>query len=86
MFIYYDVYLATNVLLFYCSYCCLKPYKLGPAYFYTALGLARQALKKTAFEHGEHEAKNKDNRLCLVKFRVQPFRGTDMLQMFEKGV
>ena len=52
---YHDVYLATDVLLlvdvfetFRNTY--LKNYKLDPAYFYTAPGLAWQALLKTATE------------------------------------
>ena len=52
---YHDVYLATDVLLlvdifetFRNRY--LKNYKLDPAYFYTAPGLAWQALLKTATE------------------------------------
>ena len=34
---------------------CLKNYKLDPAHFYTAPGLAWQALLKTAAEYCEHE-------------------------------
>ena len=50
---YHNVYLATDVLLFAGVFetfwdKCLKYYKLDPAYFYTAPGLAWQALLKTA--------------------------------------
>ena len=52
---YHDVYLATDVLLLVDVYetfrnTYLKNYKLDPAYFYTAPGLAWQALLKTATE------------------------------------
>ena len=39
---------------------CLKNYKLDPAHFYTAPGLAWQALLKTAAEYCEHERRRKD--------------------------
>ena len=38
---------------------------LHPAHFYTAPGLAQQALLKTVSEYYEHEAKHKDCELCL---------------------
>ena len=50
---YHDIYLATDVLLLVDVFetfrnACLKNYKLDPAQFYTAPGLAWQALLKTA--------------------------------------
>ena len=57
---YHDIYLAADVLLLADVFekfrnTCLKNYKLDPAHFYTAPGLAWQALLKTATEHCEHE-------------------------------
>ena len=57
---YRDVYLATDVLLLGDVFetfrnTCLKNYKLDPAHFYTAPGLAWLALFKTAAEYCEHE-------------------------------
>ena len=59
---YHDVYFATDVLLladvfetFQNTY--LKNCKLDPAHFYTTLGLAWQALLKTAAEYCKHEKK-----------------------------
>ena len=59
---YHDVYLATDLLLLVDVFetfrnTCLKNYMLDPAHFYTAPGLAWQALLKTATEHCEHEKK-----------------------------
>ena len=65
---YHDVYLATVVLLlaevfqtFWDTR--LKHCKLDPAHFYTALGLAWQALLKTAAGYCEHERNTKRLRI-----------------------
>ena len=55
---YHDTYLKANVLLLADVFeifwnTCLKKYKLDPAYFYTALGLAWQALLKADAEYYE---------------------------------
>ena len=42
----------------------LKKYKFDPASFYTASGLAWQALLKTTSEYFEHEKRRKDCKLC----------------------
>ena len=62
---YHNTYSKTDVLLladvfetFRNTY--LEHYKLDPVHFYTAPGLAWQALLKTASEYCEHEAKRKD--------------------------
>ena len=57
---YHDTYSKTDVLLFADVFetfqnTCLKKYKLDLAHFYTAIGLAWQALLKTASEYCEHE-------------------------------
>ena len=57
---YHDVYLKANVLLWANLFeafrnTCLKHFKLGPAHFYTAPGLAWQALLKAAAVYCEHE-------------------------------
>ena len=65
---------------------CLKNYELDPAHFSTALGLAWQALLKTAAEYCEHEKRRKDCELCPNEFRLQMLTDIDMLLMFEKGI
>ena len=62
---YHDTYLKTDVLLLADVFetfwnTGLKSYKLDPAQFYTASGLAWQTLLKTAAEHCEHEERRKD--------------------------
>ena len=72
---YHDTYLKTDVLLladvfetFWNTY--LKNYKLDPAHFYIAPGLAWLVLLKTAAEYCEHE-KRRNCELCLNKFRLE---------------
>ena len=88
---YHDTYLKTDVLLsadvfetFWNT--CLKNYKLDPAHFYTAPGLAWQALLKTAAECCEHEKRRKDCELYPDEFRLKLLTDIDMLLMFEKGI
>ena len=64
----------------------LKNYKLDPAHFYTAPGLAWQALIKTAAEYCEHEKKRKDCELCPDEFRLELLTDIDLLLMVEKGI
>ena len=64
----------------------LKNYKLDPAHFYTAPGLAWQALLKTAAEYCEHEKRCKDCELCSDEFRLELLTDIDMLLMVEKGI
>ena len=63
---------------------CLKHYKLDPAHFYTAPGLAWQTLLKTAAEYCEHEKRRKDCELCPDEFRLELLTDIDILLMFEK--
>ena len=63
---------------------CLKNYKLDPAHFHTAPGLAWQALLKTAAEYCEHEKRHKDCELWSNEFRLGLL--TDILLMVEKGI
>ena len=70
---YHDTYLKTDVLLFADMFETfpnryLKNYKLDPAHFYTAPGLAWQALLKTAAEYCEHEKRRKEKTLPLKKW------------------
>ena len=88
---YHDTYLKTDVLLSVDVFetfwnTCLKNYKLDPAHFYTAPGLAWQALLKTAAECCEHEKRRKDCELCPDEFRLKLLTDIDMLLMFEKGI
>ena len=88
---YHDIYLATDVLLLADVFeafrnTCLEHYKLDSAHFYTALGLAWQALLKTAFESCKHEKRRKDCELCPDEFRFELFADIDMLLMFKKSI
>ena len=64
----------------------LKNYKLDSAYFYTAPGLAWQALLKTAAKYCEHEKSRKDCELCPDEFRLELPTDLDMLLMVVKGI
>ena len=88
---YYDTYLKTDVLLLADVFeafwnTCLENYKLDPAHFYTAPGLAWQALLKTAAEYCEHEKKRKDCELCSDKFKLELLTDIDMLLVAEKSI
>ena len=65
---------------------CLKHYKLDPAYFYTASGLAWQALLKTVSEYCEHEVKRKECELSLDHFSLELLRDIDMMLLFKKSI
>ena len=65
---------------------CLKHYRLDPAHFYTAPGLAWQALLKTSAGYCEHEKRRKGCELCPNKFRFQLLTDLDMLLMVGKGI
>ena len=60
--------------------------KLHSAHFYTAPGLAWQALLKTATEYCEHEKRREDCELCSDEFRLELLTDLDMLLMVEKGI
>ena len=64
----------------------LKNYKLDPAHFYTAPGLAWQASLKTAAEYCEHEKRRKESELCPDNLRLELLTDIDMLLMVEKGI
>ena len=88
---YHDTYLKTDVLLLTDVFetfrnTCLKNYKLDPAHFYTASGLAWQALLKTAAEYLEHEKRGKECEVCPDEFRPELLIDIDMLLMVEKGI
>ena len=65
---------------------CLKNYGLDPAHFYTAPGLAWQALLKTAAEYCEHEKRHKGCELCPDEFRFELLTNLDMLLIVGKGI
>ena len=86
---YHDTYLKSDLLLLADVFetfwnTCLKKHKLDPAHFYTAPGLAWQALLKTAAEYCGHEKRRKDCELCPGEFRPELLTGIDMLLMVEK--
>ena len=88
---YHDTYSKTDVLLLADVFetfqnTCLKNCKLDPAHFYTALGLAQQALLKTAVECCEYEEKREDCELCPHEFRLELLTDIDMLLIVEKGI
>ena len=88
---YHDTYLKTDVLLLADVFetfrnTCLKNYKLDPAHFYTAPGLAWQALLKTAADYCEHEERRKECEVCPDEFRLELLTDIDMLLMVEKGI
>ena len=88
---YHDTYLKIDVLLLADVFetfrnMCLGHYKFDPAHFYTAPGLAWQALLKTAAEYCEHEKRRKDCELCPDEFRLERLTDIDMLLMVEKGI
>ena len=88
---YHDTYLKADILLltdvfetFPNMY--LKNCKLDPTNFYTAPGLAWQALLKTAAESCKHEKKCKDCELCPDEFRLKLLTDIDMQLMVGKDV
>ena len=91
---YHDVYLKTDVLLLADVFetfreMCLEHYKLDPAHFYTAPGLAWKAALKHASEYCEHEddfKKRRDCDKCLNEFQLELLTDIDMLLMFEQGI
>ena len=88
---YHDTYLKTDVLLLVDVFeifqnTCFKNYRVDPAHFYTAPGLAWQALLMTAAEYCEHEKRRKECKLCPDEFRLELLTDIDMLLMVEKGI
>ena len=94
---YHNVYLKTDVLLLADVFetfreTCIKHYKLDPAHFYTAPGLAWKAALKHAAEYCEHEddagnfKKRRDCEKCPNEFQLELLTDLDMLLMFEKGI
>ena len=59
---------------------------MDPAHFYTARGLAWQALLKTAAEYCEYEKRRKECELCPNEFRLELLTDIDMLLMVEKVI
>ena len=94
---YHDVYLATDVLLLADVFetfrdTCMEHYKLDPAHFYTAPGLAWKAWLKNASVYCEHDDGNGgfkrriDCDRCPNEFKLELLTDIDMLLMFEKGI
>ena len=88
---YHDTYLKTNVLLLpdvleKFRNTCLKNYKLDPAHFHIAPGLARQVTLKTAAEYCQHEERRKECKVCPNAFRLELLTDIDLLLMVEKGI
>ena len=88
---FHDTYLKTDVLVLADLFeafqnTCLKNYKLNPAHFYTAPGLAWQALLKTAAEYCEYEKRHKECELCPDEVRPELLTDIDMLLTVEKGI
>ena len=54
--------------------------------FYTAPGLAWQALLKTAASYCEHEKRRKDCKSCPDEFRLELLTDIDMLLIVQKGI
>ena len=48
-----------------------KNYKLDPAHFYTAPGLAWQALLETVDEYCGHEERRRECKVCPDEFRLE---------------
>ena len=88
---YHDTYLKTDVLQLSDVFeafrdTCLKNCGLDPTHFYTAPGLAWQALLKTAVGYCEHKKRRKKCELCPDEFRPELLTNLDMLLMVEKGI
>ena len=64
----------------------LSHYRLGPANFHTAPGLAWLVLLKTADEYCENEKRRKDCNVCSNEFRLELLTDIDILLMLEKGI
>ena len=64
----------------------LKTLHLDPAHFYTAPGLAWQALLTTAAEYCGPEKRCRDCELCPDEVRLELLTNIDILLTFEKGI